>query len=296
MADLPGRSSGSGSQAGPERRTPRPRPGGGPGAAWKLYRRLVEARIRSDWQYRASFTIHLVSQALVTGLELVALLLLLRLTPTLGGWSTDQVVFLYAMAAVPFALVDAFVSEVERLPDYVRSGDFDQLLLRPVPAMVQMMAVDFELRRLGKLLPVTGAMVWAVANVEVAWQPTAVAWMVLYLSCGFVLYSALWVAGASVAFWTVASAQATNILTYGGQFANEYPLHLYPGWIRAVMGFAIPLAFVAYIPTLFLLDAANPLGLPSWAGYSPPVVAALAVIAAAGLWSTGIRHYQSTGS
>lgn len=269
---------------------------GGSGAAWKLYRRLVGARIRSDWQYRTSFAIHLAAQALVTGLELVALLLLLRLTPTLGGWSTDQVVFLYAMAAVPFALVDAFVSEVERLPDYVRTGDFDQLLLRPVPAMVQMMAVDFELRRLGKLLPTAGAMVWAVANVDVAWQPNAVAWMILYLLCGFVLYSALWVAGAAVAFWTVGPSEATNILTYGGQFANEYPLHLYPGWIRAVMGFAIPLAFVAYIPTLFLLDAANPLGMPSWTQFTPPVVAAIAVVAAAGLWSTGIRHYQSTGS
>lgn len=269
---------------------------GGHRGAWRLYHRLVGGRIRSDWQYRTSFLIHVTSQALVTGLELVALLLLLRLTPSIGGWSTAQVVFLYAVAAVPFALGDCLVSPVDRLSIYVRSGEFDRLLLRPVSAMVQIMAVDFELRRLGKLVPALAALVWAMSNVDAAWGPTAVGWLVLYLACGFALYSGLWVIGAAVAFWTVASSEATNVLTYGGRFANEYPLHLYPGWIRAVMGFAIPLAFVAYIPALFLLDAANPLGLPSWMRFSPPVVAVLTIAAAAGLWSTGIRHYQSTGS
>lgn len=264
--------------------------------AWRLYRRLVGGRIRSDWQYRTSFLIHLTSQALVTGLELVALLLLLRLTPSIGGWSTAQVVFLYAMAAVPFAMGDTLVSQVDRLSMYVRSGDFDQLLLRPISAMVQIMAVDFELRRLGKLIPAVAALAWAMASVDATWRLMEVGWMVLYLVCGFALYSALWVIGAAVAFWTVASSEATNILTYGGQFANEYPLHLYPGWIRGVMGFVIPLAFVAYIPTLFLLEAANPLGLPPWMRFSPPVVAVLTVATAAGLWSIGVRHYQSTGS
>ncbi|MFT7649221.1 MAG: ABC-2 type transport system permease protein [Candidatus Poriferisodalaceae bacterium] len=101
---------------------------------------------------------------------------------------------------------------------------------------------------------------------------------------------------SSLSFWAVAASEATNSFTYGGQFANQYPLHLYPSWIRGVIGWTIPLAFVAYVPSIRLLDAPNSLDLPHWLAYASGPVA-IATCAVAGLaWRAGIRHYQSTGS
>ena len=261
-----------------------------------LYHRIVGARIRSDWQYRTSFLTFTAAQALVTSLEFAALVIVLGHVPTLGGWTPAQVGFLYGLATVPFGVTDLFISPVERLADYVRQGEFDRVLLRPMSPLLQLTALEFELRRAGKMLPPTVVLGWAVVNVDVGWTPVHLALLVLSLACGTIIYAALWVLAASVSFWAVASREATNAFTYGGQFANEYPLHLYRGWIRLVLGWMVPLAYVAYVPTQYLLGAANPLNLPSWLVFTTPLVTAATVLVSYAAWRTGIRHYQSTGS
>jgi ABC-2 type transport system permease protein len=261
-----------------------------------LYRRLIAGRIRSDWQYRTSFFTFLTTQILVTALEFVALVILVRLVPTLGGWSPAEVAFLYAVSAFGFGTADLFVSPVERISTWVQTGTFDRLLLRPAPALLQLCAFEFELRRVGKLVPAVLVLGWAVPNVGVEWTTSRVLVLAMALVCATLIYGSLWVLTSSFSFWAIAAKEAQNAVTYGGQFANEYPLHLYRDWIRATLGWGIPLAFVSYVPTQHLLGSTNPLGMPSWLVATTPAVT-LAVLAVAVLsWSLGIRHYQSTGS
>jgi ABC-2 type transport system permease protein len=266
------------------------------GSAIALYQRLVAARIRSDWQYRVSFFTFLAAQALVTMFDFITIVLLFRLVPTLGGWTGVEVAFLYGLATVPFGVSDVVVSPVERLSRYVQQGDFDRLLLRPVPPLVQLAATEFELRRIGKVVPSLAVLIWAVTQVEVDWTPAAVLTLAVALVAGTVVYSALWVVTAAFSFWAVATQQATNAATYGGQQASQYPLHLYRNWIRAILGWAIPLAFVAYVPALSILGADNPLGLSPSLVYASLPVSALTAAVAMLVWRAGIGHYQSTGS
>lgn len=264
---------------------------------FRLYRRVAAARIRSDWQYRTSFLILLSSQSIIILFELIALLILVDLVPRFGGWDRAQVVFLYAMATLPFSIGDVFISEVETLANrYIRTGNFDTVLLRPTSALVQVLALEFELRRAGKLLAPGIALIWSAANLDVDWTVGRLAALVVDLISGVAIYGGLWVIAGSIPFWAVASREATHAMTYGSQFANQYPLHIYPGWIRVVMGWALPLAFVAYVPTISVGEAANPLGLPSWMAYTPPAVAVGVGLVARWVWRRGIDHYQSTGS
>ena len=85
-------------------------------------------------------------------------------------------------------------------------------------------------------------------------------------------------------------------MTYGGNFANQYPAHIYGRWFRMILGWIIPLAFIAYVPSIAILEPENPLGIPGWLVYLNPVVAAAAMAFALGAWRLGERRYQSTGS
>ena len=58
----------------------------------------------------------------------------------------------------------------------------------------------------------------------------------------------------------------------------------------------VPMAFVAYVPAVHLLEAPNPLGLPGWLAVTPPFVAVASIAVAWRVWAAGIRAYQSTGS
>jgi len=113
---------------------------------------------------------------------------------------------------------------------------------------------------------------------------------------GAVIISAIWVAACAVSFWVVDGQQVANAFTYGSSLTTSYPITVFGPWLRRVLCFAVPSAFVAYFPVLALLDRPDPLGLPHWLRYSSPLVAVAAVAAAALVWRTAVRRYQGAGS
>ena len=77
---------------------------------------------------------------------------------------------------------------------------------------------------------------------------------------------------------------------------RDTPITIYGPWLRRMMCYVVPGAFVAYFPALALLGRPDPLGLPEALQWSSPLVAAIAVTGARLVWRTGVRHYQGTGS
>ena len=120
--------------------------------------------------------------------------------------------------------------------------------------------------------------------------------LVLAVASSAVIFSATWVLGATLAFWTTEGREVMNSVTYGGNFLTQYPITIYGRWLRRLLAFVVPLAFVAYYPALFILDRDDPLHAPGWVRFISPLVAAAMALVARAFWSFGIRHYRSTGS
>ena len=266
------------------------------GSQLRTYRVLVGARIRSDWQYRASFFFFLVSQTVVTALDLAVILVLFEVVPSLGGWSLEEVAVLYGFTTLAFGLGDLFISQVETSARSIREGTFDRYLLRPLPTVLQISAAEFALRRIGRSIPAVTILVIALASADIDWTPDRVALVPITVISGTVIFGGVWVVTSAISFWAVGAQEVANTFTYGGSFAHQYPLHIYGQWVRTLLGWIVPMAFVAYVPTIHLLDAANPLGLPGWMAVTPPFVALASVLVARLVWSRAIRNYQSTGS
>ena len=262
----------------------------------RSYARLVVAKIRADWQYRASFLTFLVAQSVVSLLDLAVILMIFDLVPSVGGWSVGEVAVLYGLTALSFGLGDLFVSQVETVAVHVREGTFDRFLLRPLPALVQLSASEFALRRLGRALPGAATLAVALTAADISWTADRMLLVPATVLSGTVIFGSVWVATASISFWIVGAREVANSFTYGGSYAHQYPLHVYARWVRTLLGWIVPMAFVAYVPAVHLLDAANPLGLPAWLAAAPPFVALTAGAIARLVWSAGIRAYQSTGS
>lgn len=266
------------------------------GSLLRSYGHLVAAKIRSDWQYRASFLTFLVAQGVISLLDLAVILIIFDLVPSVGGWTVGEVVLLYGLTSCSFGLGDLFISQVETVAVHVREGTFDRFLLRPLPALVQLSASEFALRRLGRAVPGAAALVVALAAADISWTLDRIALVPVTVLSGTVIFGSVWVATASISFWMVGAREVANSFTYGGGFAHQYPLHIYARWVRTLLGWIVPMAFVAYVPAIHLLDAPDPLGLPAWLALAPPLVALATATAARFVWAAGIRAYQSTGS
>jgi ABC-2 type transport system permease protein len=193
-------------------------------------------------------------------------------------------------------MADLAVGNVERLRQYVRSGLFDALLVRPLSSLAQLVAMDVATRRLGRVAFGVAVLGLAVANAPVRFTPARLALLAITPIAGAVIFGAVFVATATVAFWWIESGEIANGLTYGGLTFTQYPITIYGAVLRRLFAYAIGFAFVAYYPALVLLDRADPLGAPAVLGYASPAVAVVVAAFAALMWRTGVRHYRSTGS
>jgi viologen exporter family transport system permease protein len=260
------------------------------------YCRLLGAQVRSQSQYRASFAADVVGSLLFGVIDVASVVVVFRVTPTLGGFGFAEVFLMTALAGCAFATADLAVGNVERLRQYVRSGLLDSLLVRPLSALAQLAVMDVATRRVGRVAFGVAMIVVAVAHASVPLTAARLALLVVTPIAGAMIFGAVFVASATVAFWWIESGEIANGLTYGGLSFTQYPITIYGTLFRRLFAYAVGFAFVAYYPTLTLLERADPLGAPAILGYASPAVA-IAVVTAAGLtWRAGVRHYRSTGS
>jgi len=262
----------------------------------RLWWRLIGARARSEWQYRASFFGLLIWMFVVTALDFVAIVLVFERVPLIGDWTIEQIAFLYGTGVTSAALADFLVGGIEKISDRIRLGTFDQVLTRPAPAMLQIVADEFALRRMGKILQSGVILGWSLAVVEVDWTIARVVAVPLMVITGTVVFIAIWIAANCISFWFTDTREASNSVTYGGSYLAQFPLGIYGRWFRNLFAVAVPISFVNYLPALFVLDRSDDTGLASWLRFASPAVAIIAMFAALQLWGLGIRHYRSTGS
>jgi ABC-2 type transport system permease protein len=257
---------------------------------------LTRMWTRAAWQYRASLVILTIAQALSTCLDLVAMLVIYSQVSTLGGFTLPEALYLYGTTRVAFALSDVVASGAEMLSEAIRTGTFDVMLIRPVGTLPQVLAEQFTPKRFGKLVPSTAALVWACLHVPVAWTAAKLAVCLGTIVCGTVIYCALWVLTNSISFFATDMRESANIFTYGGELITEYPFAIFDRPLALTLTFAIPLAFVTWQPSLYVLGKADPFGLPGFLRFAAPVVALVMSLLAAAAWRTAVRHYRSTGS
>ena len=152
------------------------------------------------------------------------------------------------------------------------------------------------MRRIGRIATGIGILAYALGDLTIAWTGFKIGLLVVTIISMFLYFGALFIIGATIAFWTVESIEVMNILTYGGSYIISHPMHIYQRWIRSLFTFVIPAIFLNYYPALFILGKTDPQGMPAWAPFVSPLVAAGALLLAMAFWRYGIRNYQSTGS
>jgi ABC-2 type transport system permease protein len=260
------------------------------------YLLLASMWTRAAFQYPASLLMLTVAQAAVTALDIVAILVLFAHTQALAGFSLAEVLFLYGTTGTSIAIADLLLGTLDRLGTYVRTGGFDVMLIRPVSTLIQLAADKFSPRRLGRLAQAVGALAVSLPALDVSWTPLRVALVPVMIVSGVVIFGAIWVLGAAFQFLAVDSAEAVNAFTYGGDYLNQYPLSIYGRDVMRVLTWGIPLAFVNWQPSLYVLSEPDPLGLPTAFRFASPVVAAGWALVAGLAWQAGVRRYRSTGS
>ncbi len=258
------------------------------------YRDIAAMWVRSSLAYPVSFATMTVGGLFITGLDFVGIWLMFGTIDSLGGFSLPEIALLYGATGLGIGFADLVVGNVERIGVMVRMGTLDQMMVRPVPLLLQVCADQFALRRVSRI--VQTAVVFAWAGTYVDWTVPRILVAVIMVVSGGAIFFALFVMFSCIQFWTTDASEFANAFTYGGNTLTQYPLTVFPQELVKILTFVLPIAFVNWYPCLYLLGRDDPFGLPTWLQFCSPVVAALLLALTALVWRTGVRHYTSTGS
>lgn len=257
---------------------------------------LAAMWVRVDMAYRTSFVLLTLAAVLITGIDFVGILVMFANVDVLGGFALGEIAFLYGGTALCLGFADLVVGNAERLGTRIRMGSLDAMMVRPVSLFVQVCADRFAFRRLGRILQGGAVLAWGVVAAGIDWTPSRALMTVGLVVFGTLIFTALFVLGAAFQFVTTDGSEAANAFTYGGNTLTQYPLTIYPAEAVRALTFVVPVAFVNWYPSLYVLDRPDPFGLPTALQFASPVAAAALCASAWWAWTAGVRRYRSTGS
>jgi ABC-2 type transport system permease protein len=243
--------------------------------ALALYGRYVVTSLRAQAQYPTATLMLTAGHCAATSIEILGVYALFHRFGPVGGWSFGEAALFYALVNIAFSVADLLTRGFEVFgPEFVRTGAFDRVLLRPRAAALQLAGYEVRLTRFGRMIQAGAVLVLASRLVPIDWDAARVA----------------------LAFWTVESLEVANVLTYGGVQAAQYPLNIYAAWFRRLLTFGVPLASVAYYPVLAILNRPDPLGAPAWLLPFTPFAGFAFLALSFVAWRAGVARYASTGS
>lgn len=252
--------------------------------------------IKALMVYRVSFLILVAFGALTTAMDFVVIFVMFGHIDALGGFTLPEVAFLYGTSGFALGVADLVVGNVERVGRRIREGYLDVVMVRPIPALVQLAADNFGFHRIGRILQSSVVLSWALVSLPLDWSIGRVLLVPGMLVCGSVIFCSIFVLGGAFQFAAGDAAEVANAFTYGGNFLTQYPPTIFAREVVLGALFLVPLGFVNWMPALAVLDRPDPLGLPEFLRYASPIAAGLLVVITAIAWRAGVRGYRSTGS
>lgn len=260
--------------------------------------RRLAAVLRAFWavnlaeelQYRANLLASVVGTGFWLGTAVLTAAVFFRQTPALGGWGFWQVVALLGVFNAVAGVVEAVLRpNVGRIVEHVRRGTMDLILSKPVDAQFQ---VTF--RRI---------VIWRGVDIVLGLGLTAAAlviggrWpgivevvaFVVALAAAVAIAYAIWLGLMSLAFWFVA-VENLSILFDALYESARFPVTAYPGAIRFVLTYLVPMAWITTVPAGALTGRVGP-------GFAlvSALVAAAALALTRLLWRVALRRYTSAG-
>ncbi|MCA9488776.1 MAG: ABC-2 family transporter protein [Myxococcales bacterium] len=261
-----------------------------------VYLAMMRASLRAQASYRRSFLLEVFGRGWIALLELAAVIALMTQATELAGFGRDEVIYLYGAVTAALGIAELLTDGLNDMPELVRLGTFDGVLVRPAPALIQVMARQCRPYHLGRVAQGALAMGFGLWATGFAPSPDRLAMVVLQLVSATAVFAGIFVAEAGTCVFAVASGELFNAFSFGGQELAKFPMPIYGRWLRLVFLGLVPVGFVSYFPSLVVLDHPDPMGWPAWTPWATPLVAGLFLALTLRWWSFAVDRYRSTGS
>jgi ABC-2 type transport system permease protein len=259
----------------------------------KLIRSFARASAQNELAYRANFWISLLYAALNLGTGVLGIVVLFSQVESVQGWTLASTLALLGVYLIVGALRALFIGPsldaLAGMDGEIWTGTFDFTLLRPVD--VQFLASLRYWRPLALIDLALGLGVLGAAMVRLGQTLTAahLAMFLVTLGAGVTVLYAVLLAFTALVLW---SPGFFFTWAFDAVFQMaRYPVGLYPGWLRLVLTWVVPVGIMTTVPAQALTG-----DLPAGTLAGSLALALVLLAGASALFRGGLRRYASASS
>jgi viologen exporter family transport system permease protein len=259
----------------------------------EIYSIMLRNSLIREMSFKANFVLWMVVEVLWFCGQIVFFSIIFGQVDRIGDWSKWEVVLLVGTHQMIAQLFQAFFFvNVANIPELVRTGKLDSLLVLPVDSQFAVSTKQFGLDSIINAALGGVVVCFSLAQLGIVPNPMSVLLYLVALLFGVAVHYSIMLSLAAVSFWII-RAQG---LVYGYfNFLNiaRYPDVIYPWLFRIVFGWVIPVVIIANIPARLLI---KPLGQPLWLMFHLVIASTIVFGLSRAFWRFALRHYSSASS
>lgn len=256
----------------------------------KLYWLAFNTALQAKFEYRVDFILGVVTACMKQLSSLAFLWAVFHQIPNLNGWTIDEVVLLFGMAAAALGFSELLFNHIWMVPGYIVTGDLDRLITYPVDSLYFLLVTRPELHSFGNVGTGLTLAALALLKLQAPWYAWPLVLFLVLLGC--LIYTGALVIFASLSFKFIGPSSMHLMIPHSLLQSTQYPLSIYPGWLQYFLTFLIPYGVFHYLPVgLFLGKPLDP-----WLLVLGPLALLMFFWIAQRTWNWGLNKYESTGS
>ena len=258
---------------------------------FRIYGKILAQDLKSKMSYRADFIISTLGMIFTNISGFVSFWILFRNFPSINGWSYYEMLFLYGFSLITLTPVQCFFDNNWSLRQYVYSGDFIKYCFRPINLFFYYQSEVFDIKGLGQFIFGIVMLVYSWIKIGIVFTPMMFLKIFVFLITASLVMIALQNAAAAACFWIQNSFYILDLVFRFKDYA-KYPVTIFSPVFRFVFTFVMPIAFIAYYPSLVIL---HPQEVPilSWLS---PLIGIVFFFISYKIWMHGAMKYSGTGS
>ena len=260
-----------------------------------IYKLYIKTFFKARMEYKISFFLSLLANFYCYFMTYISYWVLVMGTGNVDGWNFSDLSILYSLSLLTYAISGTLIwYSIYHIEDLIVTGQLDIMMLRPQGIFKQLIFQRFGDTFLGQI----AVTVIFIINAFIERNDGVGGGMIylflaiiggIFFQMGFLLF----IGGLS--FWTMRSQALVDIIYYDIREMTKYPISIYPNFIKVILTFVIPWAFVNYYPAIIITNKIHTYE-EVILGYGAPFIGVLVFVLAIFFFKVSLRRYTSAGS
>lgn len=261
-----------------------------------LYWQFIKINLKTMIEYRSTTVGVALAEATGFLAEFGIVWVMINQFKTIGGWGPYEVMFLFALNLLSYALASFFLYRLSnRLPGMIQNGTFDEVLTKPTNPFLYLTCSGFSYGYFSHVTVSIAVIVVCFAKLGISVSFQKILYLFIVVLSGALIQGAASIFTSVPCFWLVQNNSLRGFMRSLRNFI-QYPISVYSKGIQIILTILLPYAFVNFYPAQYFLGKNDFMMFHPVFQYLSPGVGIILFIGAYKFWNAGIRQYKSTGS